>query len=353
MGAVLENTKHPHIKRDSSSGTYHAIFMLNAKRFRKSLKTKSFEVAKRMLADLQAKVLTGKPLSVEQTELFKDAWIKFIEDKQHGRYMKSARIPRESTMKNLTYYYTNFYEPHFGHKQLSKISDDDWLNLLKENDHLKLNNISANLISFFKWALRTNRITKAPHIYLPKKTNTSDNDIERVGTVIPKATVTKMIARGELEHNLWISMGYYMGMRSSEITQLPVKPIDLKNGMIKLPAWLTKTNKYREVPVHKLVMPLLTEQLKLNTEYLFPNLADTTKPMDRGGFKKKWMSIKQSLNINCRFHDLRHTHATIAFKAKGSNPLVICSYLGMDIKVAQDIYLHVNHLDRAKQLESA
>lgn len=49
--------------------------------------------------------------------------------------------------------------------------------------------------------------------------------------------------------------------------------------------------------------------------------------------------------------DLRHTFLTKAFKAPGANAALICTYAGLTLEVAQEVYLHLNENDTAAVAE--
>jgi integrase len=100
-----------------------------------------------------------------------------------------------------------------------------------------------------------------------------------------------------------IAMGYYMGMRRSEILFLTWPEVDLKKGFIRLSAERTKTNSQRVIPIHPKVKVILEKLPRgLHTDRVFLRHG---KPFDE--VKNSFQSACKNAGIRdfC-FHDLRH-----------------------------------------------
>lgn len=112
----------------------------------------------------------------------------------------------------------------------------------------------------------------------------------------------------------------YAGLRLGEIIRL--KWSDIRDGYFVIE--ITKNNRKRYVPIHPVVNEILAA-LPKEGEYVFdiPHRRPDV-------IKKVWSSVKQKAGIepSARFHDLRHTHATILNNA------------GIDMRTIQEILGH-------------
>lgn len=71
--------------------------------------------------------------------------------------------------------------------------------------------------------------------------------------------------------------------------------------------------------------------------------------MDKGGFKKPWIALREALGIVGRFHDFKHTWITCAL-ASGMNPVVVSKIVGTSINVIERVYLHLRDEDLAREI---
>jgi integrase len=100
-----------------------------------------------------------------------------------------------------------------------------------------------------------------------------------------------------------VMIGFYMGLRLSEIINLTWPEVDLKKGFVRLTANRTKTDSARSVPIHPEVREILqTLPRGLHTDRVF--LFDG-KPFYE--FKRSWKTALKNAGIkDFVFHDLRH-----------------------------------------------
>lgn len=145
-----------------------------------------------------------------------------------------------------------------------------------------------------------------------------------------------------------ILMAATMGMRRGEIFNLRWDRVNFETKAISLLAQDTKTRKARSFAMSPSVNEGLAERFSsARSEWVFEHRDNINKPMDRDGFRTAWDNLKsaKNLNIEGRFHDLRHTFLTNAFKAPKANPALICHYAGLSLEVAVRTYLHFNEED--------
>ena len=100
-----------------------------------------------------------------------------------------------------------------------------------------------------------------------------------------------------------VIVGYYLGMRKSEVIELTWKEVDLKTGFIRLGGPRTKNKCARSIPIHPKVKEVLeTLPRGLHTERVFLLQG---KPLRE--FKNVYRSAcKQAGLEDFTYHDLRH-----------------------------------------------
>jgi integrase len=134
---------------------------------------------------------------------------------------------------------------------------------------------------------------------------------------------------------LWT--GSYTGMRRGEILELTRKRLNLSRRMIYLGPDDVKEGKWKRVPIHRDLVPILRTVLNgppLISGRVFP-LRDEKGVRDLGleTFKNCWPRACEALELEIpwpRFHDLRHTWRANARRS------------GMDASIAESILGHWN-----------
>ncbi len=152
-------------------------------------------------------------------------------------------------------------------------------------------------------------------------------------------------------------MALVTGMRQGELLGLRWKDVDLEKGHLTISQTLSHDGKTKS-SLRKILLPastvaklkkhravVLKEKLSQGEEYQDNDLVMCTP----SGTPINPANVRRSLNVlikkaavpKIRFHDLRHTHATLLL-AKGVNVKVISERLGhSNIKITLDTYSHV------------
>ncbi len=156
---------------------------------------------------------------------------------------------------------------------------------------------------------------------------------------------------GERNH-LIISMFYFTGIRLSELIELQLSDLELRNFRIKV---LGKRNKERIIPLHKELTNLIERYLKTrltqlggdNSSYLF-----LTSKNKKTYPKLVYNIVNQSLGLVSTIskkspHVLRHTFATHMLN-KGADLNAIKELLGHANLAATQIYTH-NSFEKLKK----
>lgn len=193
------------------------------------------------------------------------------------------------------------------------------------------------------------------HGYIEKRPKLRNPDPKKseAGKVYSSEEISMLLERANQDLKLQILMAYTMGMRVGEILNLTWDRIDLKKKTIHLRAEDTKIRKARTFGISEQVFGLLFERRGTRSTALFPSPTDSIKSVGKGGNKTSWQTCKRGNKekgqppIEGRFHDLRHTFLTNAFRnAKGKiDSMLICEYAGLSIEQAQGTYLHFNEED--------
>lgn len=189
----------------------------------------------------------------------------------------------------------------------------------------------------------------------------------------------------ELEHFLEIAKKHdsfyyrlfataaYTGLRKGELLALSKEHIDFENKSITVTNSIAETKKgvqlgelktpssYRKVAIDDFLISILKEQIAKNNEmklklgniYKDYNIVfchedgQYYRPTSINRIFKRF--IERSGVPNIRFHDLRHTHATLLLEL-GVNPKVVADRLGhSSVKITLDTYSHVS-LDIQKEV---
>ena len=120
----------------------------------------------------------------------------------------------------------------------------------------------------------------------------------------------------------FIRIALLTGMRSGEIRTMQVRQIDIDNRQLRVGKAKTAAGTGRGIPMNDPMWETVSGQIAWLREkfgkphpdwYLFP-FCDRVQPIDPTRpvttVKSAWQSVKQAADVECRFHDLRHTAAT-------------------------------------------
>lgn len=227
--------------------------------------------------------------------------------------------------------------PFFGDKFPHEITEGLWEQYVAKNQQdtpgRKLFNDWKYLRMFLNYLTRTDRLQKVPKFRNP--------DPERKkGKVYSDEELERLLDAASPSLRLQILMAVTMGMRKSEILLMSWDRVDLDRKLIHLRSEDTKIRKARSFGMSEQVYSSLTSNSHENgSDYVFPSPVDQSKPIGRDGNKTAWSACKRRARVSGRFHDLRHTFLTKAFKTP-INTALICEYAGLSLEEAQRTYLH-------------
>jgi len=259
-----------------------------------------------------------------------------VEDK-FGEFVELKRTKARRTHQSISGHWENHLKAYFGSLRLDDVTESEWLRYVQEKRKIapdrKFFNDRKYLSMFLNWLHREGFIKRIPRL--------ENVDPERAaGKIFSDEEVQKILENAEGDLKFQILMAITMGMRKGEILTLEWRQIDFQRNSIYLPAAKTKIRKERTFGISEACVGELTSRYENKTdEWVFPNWRTDGKPVGANGNQKSWTACKKKVGVTGRFHDLRHTFLTKAFK-KSVNPALICHYAGLSLEEAQRTYLH-------------
>ncbi len=330
---------------------------------RKQIRRRAFET-KRLAMEAMTR-LQAELLEKEFIDLSKITYLSFMEE----WFEERKNLLQKSTFETHFIYYKNHIKPKLGHfkiQQIYPLHIQKFINdLIRENKYSEHTIILVYRIvhASFKKAKIIKLIKDNPAIgiTLPKIRRKEMNlwTLEQVNDFLRKSKKVKRLTRCYIGFLLAI----FTGMRQGEILGLRWKDINDEKQTIFIRQTLTQdaelkngaknTSSVRSIHIpDSLFLALKThrktiieEKLQLGQEYNDFDLVLCTKngkPIIPRNFRKEFYNLSEKVNLpKIRFHDLRHTHATILIQ-QNVNVKLISERLGhSEIGTTLDTYSHV------------
>lgn len=323
--------------------------------------------AKNRLIDIKSKINRG-----EYTDLSSITLKEYLESWKETHCVPSKL--QYKTRKSYSAIIDNYLIPHLGRLTLDKLKAVNITNYYNKMLAPK-NEGGAGLAStsvlyhhrILRQALR--HAVNQDYIHTNPADKVQPPRKARAELIVLSLDQAKYIIANYKEHRIYIPiyLALITGMRRGEIAALRWQNIDLENKMISVNSALqrqngelvikeTKTNKSRRVlpiPQHAVDELLAVKQQQALNRDNFGEVYDKRgfvcawedgKPYDPDWIGRQWASlVKKDGKIpdGVRFHDLRHTHATLLL-SQNVNLKVIQERLGHEsIATTGDIYSHV------------
>lgn len=191
-------------------------------------------------------------------------------------------------------------------------------------------------------AQRRNMIARVPPLPIP------DPPCDAGREILPEE-LELLEKHANMTLRFQIRIGWKMGLRLREMMKLRWDQFDWRGKAIVFRPADTKTRKGRVVLVpDDLWAEFLARKAVASSAWVFPSRGGR-KPQDNN--KTAWRALKSKTKIRARWHDLRHTCATLSLR-RGVHIHIVSRYLGMSDVVLSRIYLHVSR-DDLKQFPNA
>lgn len=292
--------------------------------------------------------------TASDANLIGELWPRFIEFRKAGSKVHGIKKWREKTAHEYDSFWKRSFEPFWQYKLPNEI-ESDWENFIKKErqrskkgDQLTFANHTKYFQAFCSYLVLKKIVPVKPKIWNPDPDIDEDEiDGDGAGIVIPDHVIGEMLKIASGSFGVFVRCAAFMGMRSSEITQMRKDRLDFASSVIRLKArdvkTGSKTGKGRIVPIHSEALPYIREQVRRSGDSpcLFPNQRDSGRPMDPTGFYGQWNAMKEAVGMpGITPHDLRHTYATKIFSNPNVNPVLACKALGMTMQTAERVYIH-------------
>jgi integrase len=362
--------------KKEKNGTYY--FVLEAGRDadgnRKRIKRRGFKKiseAKTAMAELMLDLKNGNLNSLNENmslNQYLDYWLE--------NYAKTNTKPK--TFVEYEKIINTHIKPALGHIHLHELKSVQLQTYYK----LKLKSLSAQTVKHHHrllskvlndaigWELISNNATKGAKPPKPEKTVMKTLSAEQL-KVLTKTAKEKTPVYSPIIHS-----AAHTGMRKSELVGLSWENVDFITEKVYICQTITEANGkfyFNRIPKNeqprgvKMTKELLRamETLKEEHDHRKKILGESYNPHNLVFCNSKGnimasseisRSLKKALKAaklpNIRFHDLRHSHATILLK-KGVHPKIVSERLGhSNIQITLDLYSHVTDSIEAIAVET-
>lgn len=280
---------------------------------------------------------------------------------------KKAQV-RPTTFRSYDWLVRNHIIPRIGRIQLSKLKpvhlQNMYTSMQSDGSPLSARSVlHAHLVIHqaldraVKWGMIPRNPADAVDPPRPKNKEMSVWDEEQVRRFLEAARKDR--------YYVAFLLAVMTGMRKSEILGLRWKDIDMDKGTISISQTRVYTGKgsafsepktdhgKRSIAIPPMVVEALRqhrrtqlqERLKAGPAYQDTDLVVATSvgtPLTHRNLDRSWYRLLEVAEVpRIRFHDLRHTHATLLLKA-GVHPKVVSERLGhANIGITLDTYSHV------------
>ncbi|MED4005005.1 site-specific integrase [Priestia aryabhattai] len=330
---------------------------------RKQIRRRGFE-SKRLAIDEMTK-LKAEILEDESLNLTKMTYDRFMEE----WFQERKNSLQKTTYEIHSIYYRNIIKPRLGHLKVQQIAPLQIQKFINElvNDtnysehtiHLIFRIVSASLKKAKVLKLIKDNPTNGITLPKIKKREMRIWSLEQVNHFISEASSVNRLTRCYIGFLISI----FTGMRQGEILGLRWKDVDFELQTIFVRQTLTqnaeiKAGAKNEASVRSIHIPfklveelgrhrklVLQEKLLLGIKYHDLDLvvcSRSGKPIIPRNFRKEFYNLTEKIRLpKIRFHDLRHTHATILIQ-QNVNVKLISERLGhSDIETTLNTYSHV------------
>jgi integrase len=363
-GRLKRIPKHSHFFADQTSGRIYYIKRISGSLIKISSKTTSISEAKKFVEEELVRRFSSNPKKDQRKKLgiknpkISELWKELLEQKS---------IRSKSTLTTYRISWEHGLAPFWGEKHVNEVTRD-CVNLFERwylQNHPKRNffNTRKHLVMLFNYLKINGYIFEAPPISRLDSIINQNAKREKVGRVYSQEEIDALIQHSQGRTRLAILMGCQMGMRKMEILTRQWKHVKFKERFLSV--WSSKNRKWRDVPIPKTILDILkTLKSGANDEdFIFHMQSATNRNISGQQFDKEWVKVKELASISgwdksgqARFHDLRHTFATMTARDNWP-PMIATKVLDMSLEEYERTYTHVTKSDiykfMAKSLNSS
>lgn len=251
------------------------------------------------------------------------------------KVLNLKQLKSEKTRTAATFHITRLTKT-FGSRRPSKIGESDWTQYILLESAKKSRTFFDDkkyMRMILLYGQREGLVKNQIRLPIPDLPSDAGREISQVELQLLLAHANPQLA-------FQIQISYKMGFRLREMLHLKWDRFDWKRKTVRLKRVDTKTRRGREVPITSDLYRKFRALFALsNSPYVFPHRFDPNRPQHDN--KSAWIRLKRRVGISCRWHDLRHTCATVMLRKKVPDHIVR-RYLGMSKSVLHSIYAHLN-----------
>lgn len=316
--------------------TYWIYYYDNGQRVQRSLKTKDKNTAEYYRREIENRIALGNSPLANKDITAKECFERF-------KTMRKGVLTEKSQSTD-NYRIQRFFDDE-GIIRLSQVTEPKVKSHLDKRiaggiSHQTANHTIRILKTFLNFCIRQKYIQSNPIKYIIRYPQD-----EVVPRFLTADEVRKLIeASKDTPIYMAVIIAIYTGMRYGEIERLKRQDVLFDEDWIVIRK--SKSKKYRYVPLHQDLKEILKNHNGSLTEGFY------THPQTK--FKFQWEKVVKKAGIEyLRFHDLRHTFASLMIKA-GVDILTLSKILGHStIKMtSQYSHLYQDHLqDSIKKLQ--
>ncbi len=225
---------------------------------------------------------------------------------------------------------------HFGDTSLSEITESKWQKYvserMKKKPGCKFFDDKKYMRQVMLEAHRRGIIQRTFRLPIPDVPGT-------VGREISEAEKVKLFQHAPEKLRFQMDIARLMGLRKKELLHLTWDQINWERQTISFSPANVKTRRGREVPINPdLITRFRHRFLERKSRYVFPAPKNAARPEL---IRRAWIRCKKKAGVDARWHDWRHTCATVMLRL-GNSVEAVKRYLGMSAKVLTRIYNHLN-----------
>jgi integrase len=310
----------------------------------KSKQVKSLTLARSVEAQFQTDKIKGETLGVRKAPKLSLVW---------SDYIKWAKANKRTWKADLSRW-NHHIEPVIGSLKMNRISPKHVQKILNrmidtgssKGSHQGSGYAPATLKQVLILVKRLFNYAKDQKLYK------GDNPGDSVELEVHDNTVTRPLAHDEMvklldtlntDQNdravLIVQFGLATGRRKGEILGLKWQDVDLINGLVTFPGYITKNKKTQSIPIGEEAVAVLGRAKVLQvSELVFP--CQTGKFYH--SFTRTWHRIRKRAGLNdFRFHDLRHSYATFLASSGKVDIYTLQNLLGHKDRKMTERYAHL------------
>jgi len=184
----------------------------------------------------------------------------------------------------------------FAQKPIQEVTLDNALTWLRrstvtDRSHNNKRTSLVRLGNFCKQKSYLPNDRPTPFDLIRRKRNVSEHEVFALPPQSLRTLLDAAMAAENHEAALYYAFGFFTGMRTSELQRFLWEHVDLDRNLIVLPAWVTKNNRKRKIPIQ----PVLAAWLKILPTQKRGKVLASEKVTDRSiDFARPLMPIKPS-----------------------------------------------------------